>query len=370
MAGRSLFLKFYLICTFFILFIGLYGRVTGQNDPESGRKCQVTFGESYHNYLPGTTMRMRVIFKNNSPDAVKISQELMVLDSAGIKAWNTVINLELLPNGSITVPLIVPIPGYTGTYTLTTSDSPGGNNENVPSFPFNVAEPAKSARLKQILVHTPDNEEALNGFLKAWDIKAPTVSWGQVLLLGKKSRYLYAAGDREIIQLVDRSLNREMSVIFLDFGPTGNGNEGNPPKMALPFNITVSFLQVSAPEQSFVLKPDYKELTFGFKTNEVKNWNGSYGVTVPATDLRFDGKEVKINAMVTTGNNPYRFPVLELLPESGKGKVYLCQLLTDGRLDESAIPPRNKSDLPAYDPLAVQFLLNLISATVGDNLLK
>jgi len=33
-------------------------------------------------------------------------------------------------------------------------------------------------------------------------------------------------------------------------------------------------------------------------------------------------------------------------------------------------PSRNQADLPAYDPIAVQFLLNLISAAVGDNLLK
>jgi len=370
MSVRFLLLRVFSICAFFILVIGINGRATGQDNPGSDKKYQVTFGESYHNYLPGATMRMRVVFKNNSQDAIKISQELMVLDSAGIKFWNTVINLELLPHGSIIVPLIVPIPRITGTYTLTTSDSTGGNGVNVPSFPFNVAKPAKSSRLKQILVHTPDNEEVLNGFLKTWDIKAPTISWGQVLLLGKRSRNLYAAGDREIIQLVDRALNREMSVIFLDFGPAGYSDGGNPPKMALPFNITVNFLQASAPEQSFVLKSDYKELIFGFKTNEVKNWNGSYGVTVPATDLRFDGKGVKINAMVTTGNNPYRFPVVELIPETGKGKVYLCQLLTDGRIKESSSPPRNKPDLPAYDPLAVQFLLNLISATVGDNLLK
>jgi hypothetical protein len=104
--------------------------------------------------------------------------------------------------------------------------------------------------------------------------------------------------------------------------------------------------------------------------NAINKLNGYFGMAIPETDMRFEGKDVKINALATTGTTPFRFPVVELIPENEKGKVYLCQVLTEGRLDESVKPQRNHPELPAYDPIAVQFLLNLISASVGDNLLK
>lgn len=365
-------LLFRIVLLFILVTIFALGQnqAAGNSPSAGGKKYLVTFGESYSNYSPGSLMRIGVVFKNSCSDNVKVSQELMVLDSTGVKVWKTVINLELLPNGSFAVPLLVPVPKFPGIFTLTPGDSAGGNGEGIASFRFNVIQPKKSPRLTKILVHTPDNEEGLNKFLKIWEIKAPSISWGQVLLLGKRSRTLFATGDHDITQLVDRALKREMSVIFLDFGSASDGKAANPPKMALPFDISVSFIKASAPEQGYILKSDYKELTYNLQTSQVKNWNGYYGVTVPATDLRFDGKGVKINAYVTAGNNPYRFPVVELVPLNGKGKVYLCQLLTDGRLDESVKPARNQPGLPAYDPMAVQFLLNLISASVGDNLLK
>ena len=277
------------------------------------------------------------------------------------------INLDLLPSGSVTIPLMVPVPKFPGTFTLTIADAV--NDASKPSFQINVIQPKKSPRLSKILVHTPDSEEALNRFLKSWDIKAPSVSWGQVLLLGKKSWSQYVDGDKEMTQLVDRSLKREMSVIFIDFGPVGK-IEDPLKKIGLPYDVTVSFIKAKAPEQCFVLKSDYKELTYDFATHLMKSWNGCYGVTVPATDLRFEGTGVKINAFATTGENPFRFPIVELIPKNGKGKLYLSQILTEGRLDETLKPSRSQSELPVYDPIAVQFLLNLISATVGDNLLK
>lgn len=357
-----------------VLIVGIWVIVSGRSSRAaegiaSGeeKNYQVTFGESYHNYLPGSLLRIGVVFKNSSSEGLKVSQELVVVDSAGVKAWNTVINLELLPSGSITIPLMVPIPKRPGTFTLTIADV-----ENVasrPSFIINVIQPKKSPRLSKILVHTPDSEEDLNKFLKSWDIKAPSVSWGQVLLLGKKSWSQYVDGDKEIVQLIDRSLKREMSVIFIDFRPVGK-IEDESKKIGLPYDVTVSFIKAKAPEQNFVLKSDYKELTYDFTTHLMTSWNGCYGVTVPATDMRFDGTGVKINAYATTGENPFRFPIVELIPKNGKGKLYMSQILTEGRLDETVKPQRNHPELPAYDPMAVQFLLNLISATVGDNLLK
>ncbi len=359
-----------------VLFLSLFVSVAGQSiravdSFSSGeeKKYQVTYGESYHNYLPGSLLRIGVVFKNNSSENLKISQSLLVVDSAGVKVWDTVINLELLPSGGVTIPLMVPVPKLAGTFKLTIDEGENGNNASTPSFVFNVIQPKKSPRLSKLLVHTPDSEEGLSKFLKTWDIKAPELSWGQVLLLGKKSWTQYVAGEKDISLLVDRALKREMSVIFTDIAPTDK-DEDHLTKITLPYGVSVRFIKAKSPEQSFVLKSDYKELIFDFTANKMQPWNGYFGITVPATDLRFEGTKVKINAYATTGENPYRFPLVELIPKDAKGKVYLSQIITDGRLDESVTPPRNHPELPAYDPAAVQFLLNLISATVGDNLLK
>ena len=265
---------------------------------------------------------------------------------------------------------MIPVPKSQGRFKLTMGQIAGGGGETSPSFNFQVLQPAKSNRLSKIMVHTPDSEVGLNIFLKTWGIKAPTISWGQVLLLGKKSWASYATGDHEMAQLIDRALKREMSVIFIDFGYNSADSMGNFPKHGLPFNVTVSLTKASSPEQKFEIKPVNKELTHNFSKNGINRLNGYDGVAVPATDMRFEGKNIKINALATTGTNPYRFPVVEMIPDNDKGKIYFCQILTDGRLDETVKPQRNHPELPTYDPIAVQFLLNLISASVGDNLLK
>jgi hypothetical protein len=355
-----------LLLSIFLIITGGSNWAVGNVSPE-GKKFLVTFGGSYHNYLPETTMRMDVIFKSDATDSLKVSQELVVLDSSGVKIWKTVINLELGPGGNMTVPLLVPVPKVMGTFKLTLANNLENKGENVPSFEFNVVQPKKSTRLSKLLVFAPDEEVELVKFLKTWGIKAPEVSWGQVLLFGKKGWTRFAAGDQEVTQMVDRALKREMSVIFLDFSI---GDENKLTSILLPYGVSVSFIKAKGPEQSFVLKSDYKELTYDFTTNLMKFWNGYFGVVVPATDLRFEGKGVNINAYASAGENPYRFPLVELIPKSGKGKIYLSQIITDGRLDESVKAPRNKPGLPAYDPMAAQFLLNLISASVGDNLLK
>ena len=160
-----------------------------------------------------------------------------------------------------------------------------------------------------------------------------------------------------------------MSVIFLDIAPMDN-NEDQLKKIALPYDVSLSFIKARAPEQSFMLKSDYKELIFDFQIREMQHWNGCYGVTVPATDMKFEGKYVKINAYATTSENPYRFQLVELVPNNGKGKLFLSQIITEGRLDDQVKSLRNQPQLPAYDPMAVQFLLNLISQAVDDKLLK
>lgn len=333
------------------------------------QKCQVAFGESYHNYLPGSLIRLDVNFKNPTERNLKVSQELIVTDRKGSRFWNTIINLELIPKGDATIPLIIPAPKVSGIFYLTTGDTASSKAEFFNSFKFNVIQPKKSLRLSKILVFSPDYEEDLNAFLKTWGIKAPMISWGQVLLCGKKSWIRYKEGDPEIIQIINRSLRREMSVIFLDFGSSG-AREELQKKVVLPYDVSVSLINVRSAEKSFTLKPELKELNYGFTSGLMNEWNGLNGIVIPAEDLRFEGKEMKINAYATSGDNLIRFPVVELIPQRGKGKVYISQVITEDRIDEKIISVRNKPELPAYDPMAVQFLLNLISATVGDNLLK
>ena len=190
----------------------------------------------------------------------------------------------------------------------------------------------------------------------------------QVLICGKESWTRFSKGEPDITQRIARSLRREMSVIFLDFDIPDTKSKQS--KFKLPYGITVSFNSAKSPGQMFVLKPDIPELNFGLEKAPISRWNGYDGITYPATEMGFEGKGVKINALATTADNPERFPLVEIVPVEGKGKLYLCQLITSGRLDESVPPMRYKPEIPVYDPMAVQVLLNLISASVGDNLLK
>ena len=362
-------LRVSLLAIFLTLAFGKFSQGAASSVRPPGNKYEITFGESYHHYLPGSIMRMNVDFINNASDTLKVSQELILLDSLSTKVWRTVINLELPPDGRAAVPLMVPVPKQQGSFKLTILDQGGSVAVSTPSFLINVIQPKKSARLSKILVHTPDWEDDINRFLKVWDIKAPTISWGQVLLFGKTGWARFVAGDQEITQLINRALKREMSVIFIDLRSAGQ-NPGKQTKINLPYGIALNFVERSAAENSVVLKPQYKELNYCLRGDLMRNWNGWRGELVPDFDLQFEGRNVKINAYANAGNDLSRSAVIEIIPQSGKGKLYLSQIITEGRIDELIKPPRNKPELPAYDPIAVQFLLNLISATVGDNLLK
>lgn len=362
-------LKVALLLILITLVIGNSSQGAASSARTTEKKCEISFGESYHHYLPGSIMRMNVDFVNNASDTLKVSQELVLLDSLSLKVWKTVINLELFPYSRTAVPLIVPIPKQQGSFKLTILDQAGIVSVSVPSFVIDVIQPKKSPRLSKILVHTPDWEDDINRFLKVWDIKAPTISWGQVLLLGKTGWERYIAGDSEITQLISRALRREMSVIFIDLRSAGQ-NHGKHTKISLPYGISMNFIEGSPAEHGIALKPQYKELNYLLRGDLMRDWNGLSGELVPGFDMQFEGKGVKINAYATAGKDLSHSPVIEIIPYSGKGKLYLCQIITEGRIDELVKPPRNKPELPAYDPIAVQFLLNLISATVGDNLLK
>ena len=61
--------------------------------------------------------------------------------------------------------------------------------------------------------------------------------------------------------------------------------------------------------------------------------------------------------------------MVKIAAQNGNGTIVLCGILTEGRLDESVKKLRNQPELSTYDPVAVQFLLNLIAASVDKNLL-
>lgn len=328
-----------------------------------------SFGGCYSNFLPGSLIRLEVIFKNHTAILTPVREEIHILDSLGVIVWKTTLNLDLSPNGDLKLPLLVPVPKIQGHYTLTLGESSEEQMGMIPKIAFNAIQPQKSPRLSKILVTTPDFEDDLGRFIKTWDIKAPTFSWAQVLLCGKASYQRYVAGDPQLTQLISRALHREMSVIFLDFAPPDTILSVES-KTLIPFGLTAHFIPLKTGEQIFQLKSENPELPYNLANYQTLRWNGCNGIAVPATQLIFEGRGVKIRADVSSGADPVQYPVVEIIPAAGKGRLILSQLITDGRIDDSNMPGRFKADLPAYDPMAVQFLLNLISSAVGDNLLK
>jgi hypothetical protein len=329
----------------------------------------VKFGDTYHNYSKEGYVRIGISFKNIKDNPIDVKQEIIVLNAVRERVWDTKINMQLQPRQEFKVPFMLAVPKIPGSYTLTIPKDSGASAEEYPQFNFVVIDPHKSKKLSLITVLAPDWEEDLLGFVDRWEIKAASISFGQAVLCGKKTLQRLAEGDKEAQQLIDRALKRDMSVIFLDFGPV-EIKEGIDYKITLPYGVKVKFIKATAPELNFIPERSIKALNYDLPMDHFYSLNGINGISVPPIDMKLEGKDVGISNLATAGKNPFRFPIVELKPESVKGKIILCQVITDGRLDEKVIPPRNRYDLPAYDPFAVQFVLNLISASVGDDLLK
>ena len=160
-----------------------------------------------------------------------------------------------------------------------------------------------------------------------------------------------------------------MSVIFLDFGPTGT-DSSQATKIKLPFSVEAEFKPVTLKENSFSILPENKKMGYNLTNLNIIRWNGYNGITVPPFEMQLKAKGIISNAYVKSENEPNRFPVVEIKSKNDKGKVILCQLITEGRLDENVKSVRNRPDLPVYDPVVVQFLLNLISTSVGEELMR
>ncbi len=340
---------------------------SNQNNPQT--RYTIEFGEAWHNYAKGSHIRMDILFKNLKEVPVAVMQDIIVLNSSGEKVWDTRINLDLKSLQEYKVPFMVPVPETPGSYTLTIPKLSETLQERLPVFKFVVIEPHKSKKLSLITVVAPDWEQELTNFVEQWEIKASSVSFGQAVLCGKRTWQRLRDGDKEARQLIERALRRDMSVVFLDFGPA-EVKDDSESRIELPFEVEVGFVKASTPELNFITDKNINGLNYDLPMDNFYSLNGYNGISVPPVDMKIEGKKVTVSNYVTTGKNPFRHPVLEVKPKSGKGKIILCQVITEGRLDEKLIAPKNKPELPANDPFAVQFVLNLISASVGEDLLK
>lgn len=350
-----------------LAFLHLNAAISDQGEPQKG--YIVRLGDTYHNYSRGSHVRIGISFKSIQDKMVNVSQEIVVLDRQGVRVWDTRINLQLQPGQEFDVPFMAPVPEAPGSYTLTIPDTSRIEPDHIPSFRFIVIEPHKSQRLSLITVLAPEWEKDLNSFVDQWEIKASSISFGQVVLCGKKTMQRLVDGDNEAEQLIDRALRREMSVIFLDFGPVELKKDTDY-RIRLPYDIQVNFVKAPAPELNFIPEKNNAALNYDLPLGDFHSLNGINGISIPPVDMRLKGKGAEVANLATTGKKPFRFPVIELKPKNRRGRIILCQVITEGRLDEKVIPARNRPELPAYDPFAVQFVLNLISASVGDDLLK
>lgn len=341
------------------------------NTQQAGQqeKYLVKFGESFHNYSKGSYIKIDISFKNIIDSAVDVAQDIVVLNSLNQKIWDTRINIQLKPEQEFKIPFMLPVPEAPGNYKLTIPEFQGSSPEEIPGFNFVVIEPHKSQKLSLITVIAPEWETDLVSFADRWEIKASSISLGQAVLCGKKTWQRLADGDKEAQQLIERALRRDMSVIILDFGPN-ELKEDAQYKIELPFDLKVNFMRASSPELNFLLKENIKGLNYDLPTGHFYSLNGINGISVPPVDMKTEGKNLSVSDYVITGKNPFRYPVKEIKPKTGKGRIILCQIITEGRLDEKNSAQRNRPELPVYDPFAVQFVLNLISASVGEELLK
>ena len=97
--------------------------------------------------------------------------------------------------------------------------------------------------------------------------------------------------------------------------------------------------------------------------------NGLNGNICHTAGFRVKGNKIDIEPLIKSKKREKVVPVVKIAAQNGNGTIVLCGILTEGRLDESVKKLRNQPELSTYDPVAVQFLLNLIAASVDKNLL-
>lgn len=321
------------------------------------------------NFHPGTKFKVYVELKNHLSGYKKIELLIETLNSNKEKEWSTVINLELAGGQGYRIPLLATAPDVTGECLIIANLKDGKNKtmRNVSIEEFIVHKPVIPEKLDKALIYVPEWEDELLHLVEDWDKKATALSWGQVMVCSRKTWKRVADNDNEAINLIEKALKRKMGVVFLDFGPA-NINPDEIRSISLPFGIDVKFTENRSPETWFNLISDNEELKFSLYDRAKQSWNGKGRIVVPAVDMKIISRGKMPQNLVQTGVNPFRFPVVKIPVK--KGNIVLCQLITNDRLDEHSLKGINVNDVITYDPLAVQFIMNLISFSANEELLK
>ena len=349
-----------LLSLILIFLSGTLAPVFGQAD-----EIIVNLQMTDRNYVPGGLIRFDFGATNQSQSAKASTIPLEIRDQTGKVVWNNLINIEAGANHPVKLSLMANAPSAGGSYILTIN----GNNNRfahpLPAIPFFVTEPAKPKLLAKILVTVPEGETELHHFVEKWAIEAPSISWGQIVLCGKKTWQNYIRGEKETINLIERALRRSMTVIFLDFQPLGANGESA--TVTLPLSVSAS--PDSEYEPGEIVQIANKEMLFNMPADQFGQLNGLNGNICHTTGFRVKGNKIDIEPLIKSEKREKVAPVVKIAAQNGNGTIVLCGILTEGRLDESVKKLRNQPELSTYDPVAVQFLLNLIAASVDKNLL-
>ena len=319
-------------------------------------------------FLPGQVIKVDVQLNNHTSRLVRSRTRLQVVNQGGLEQWSTLLKIPLQANQPFHVPMLVKAPETDGKYVLRALSDQSGEKLS-EDISFDVFQPEKSKKLSKIMVYVPDYEPDLQKFAEQWNIKAPSFSWGQCMLCSYHTWQRLQNGDTDVSADIERALRRNMSVIFLDFGPA-DMPDVDQQEIDLPFRITATFTGKAQPEKAFALLSKDPQLNYHLQNMESGNWNGFGEVTVPPVRMEVKVRGGSKKNLVQTGKNPFRFPVVSVSIGKGRGKVILSQLLTDGRLLKPEGKVSSGKDVLAYDPLTVQLVLNLISMSVDNSLLQ
>lgn len=335
---------------------------------QSSDEVNALLDVSARHFLPGQVIKVDVQLNNHTSRLIKSRTRLQVVNQGGMESWSTLLRIPLKANQPFRIPMMVKAPEAEGKYVLrATADENGAKLSD--DIPFDVFQPEKSKKLSKIMVYVPDYEPALKKFVEEWKINAPSFSWGQCMLCSYRTWQRLQNGDADVGAEIERALRRNMSVIFLDFGPA-TMPDIDQQEIDLPFRISAYFSGKANPETAFTMVSKNQELSYHLQDMESGNWNGFDAVTVPPVRMNVKVKGGSKKNIIQSGTNPYRFPVVSISIGKGRGKVILSQLLTDGRLLKPDEKTPAKKDGLQYDPLTVQLVLNLISMSVDNRLLQ
>lgn len=324
----------------------------------------------HYHYTEGDYVRIKMQLKNESNQIANFVIHPQVRKSnTSEKVWETKLKLDMPPNYQMTIPLAVPAPATAGKYIFIPDNDTLLLKNKSQQFVFQTHQPVKSNKLQKILIHVPHWEHELEHIIEDWNLKAPSISWGQVVLCSTNSWKRLQDGDKEVYDLLERALRRKMAVVFIDFGPD-QLPDGETLKLSLPFNISVQFKQEFSPEKKVYFASTHPELRFTFQGDALFPFNGMNGLVVPPISMKIKGKNIDSAPIIRTGVNPYRFPVKEIATGAGRGHIILCQLRLEHRLDMHTTQKGNGTNDLFYDPIAVQLVMNLLSAVVDESLLK